>query len=269
MISRMRASPRYLPEFNYEERTETVNSRKTSFLFPPGFQHCHLELGPCSPGTYPGPGSLCSLQQTGTPQGVGPWALCPQETTQPCHHGPHSMLWFLWPSQLLPSHPMDPSTIWQLSGAGYSEPVAWAQPGFQQKLREEEVILRVGKLKCVLLMQGAATLPRAPVVLCHLSLALLSLCQPLLQPSCSGTLLSWRPSWRDLAGEPRPCPGLELHFLPWHICLITIWCICNCPLDLLHKESGKISLPILLAAYTPPLLHMELWKRFSGKSAEM
>lgn len=87
----MRASPRYLPEFNYEERTETVNSRKTSFLFPPGFQHCHLELGPCSPSTYPGPGSLCSLQQTGTPQGVGPWALCPQETTQPCHHGPHSM----------------------------------------------------------------------------------------------------------------------------------------------------------------------------------
>jgi len=38
---------------------------------------------------------------------------------------------------------------------------------------------------------------------------------------------------------------------------------------LLHVESAKTPLPILLAAYTPALLHVELWERFSGKFAEM
>lgn len=54
--------------------------------------------------------------------------------------------------------------------------------------------------------------------------------------------------------------GMELHFLPWHIRLITIWCICSCHLDKIRIcYTWKVERPPYQHCWLPTPLHCCTW----------
>lgn len=149
----MRASPRCLPEFNYEERTENVNSRKTSFLFPQASSTAIWSWVPVALAHTQGWGrsALCSSQ--GHPRGWDPRLSAPRKPPSPATMDPIQcpalVSVTLSAAALPPRGPKHNLTaqrgrVQQACGMGTARASA--------ELREEEVILRAGKLNSVLLM---------------------------------------------------------------------------------------------------------------------
>lgn len=214
MISRIRVSRRYLSDFNYEGRTETKNSRKASFLFHPGAQHCHLQLGPCSPPWHtPGPGLLCSPQPARDSLRDGsPGSLPPKNHTALLPWSPSSaLLWLPWPHRLLPSHPAGPSHK-PTAQRGSAE--RWAErPGHGhgrdlvgQKLREEEVSPRASKPNRSVADTGCIYTAKDS---CD-AVSPTSFTRPLPAPLAPRLLRNFaqlQTPWEDLVGESSPCPA--------------------------------------------------------------
>lgn len=248
MISRIRASPRYLSDFNYEEKTETKNRRKASILSHPGFQHCHLQVGPCSPpGHTPWDGGCCASQAP--PKGWEPRLPVPKKPHSPATLDPiqRPALVVHDPTGCCPPAQRDLATAPHLSGAAQS----WVQRGWGtvtarvswgrswgKRRQAQERANRTGAL----LTQGASTLPRTPVVLCHLP-AVPGLCQPLLQPRCSRTLLSCRHPGGT--GRVNAAPSLEswgelggAHLTSLHGCGHIWWCVLVVLFKAVEKKQG-------------------------------